>query len=146
MMKEADLPAGIRSRKLFTEPLQLAGVHVIAVEREELHVAALEGVVALSLHIEGLVEPLVGIVVVAKRRIEIDARLKQRLIRIFEFFLEIGGALTTIKIVPQHDYEIERKYRVEIGQLPGHLVLRRLACSAVANHRKPDGLRLKGEA
>ncbi len=65
-MKETYLPiAGSRILQLLLQPRQLFGVHVIAVERKEAHVAFLEGVVVRSVHVKKLVETLVRIIMIA---------------------------------------------------------------------------------
>src|SRR5438552_11467836 len=108
MVKKADLPGGAGTRKLLSYPAQLLVIHVIAVECKKLRIAALEAVVALSIHVERFVKALVRIVVVAQRRIEFDSRVKQRLVRILELPPEVRGAFASVDIVSQHEDEIER--------------------------------------
>src|SRR5579871_1840172 len=133
MVKEADLPGGIRIGQRFAEPLQLVGVHVIAIQGEELGVPPLERIITFAVHVKRLIKALVGIVVVPQRGIEFYAGGKQRLIRVLKLFLEVVGTLASIEVIAQHNDEIERKGPVRVSQLLAHLVLGLLAGAAVAN-------------
>ena len=72
-------------------------VHVIAVQNEEADIAFLVGVVFLSVHVEELVEPLVGSIVVSQSRVEVYARIEQDLIGLFELGDDIETALVVVE-------------------------------------------------
>ena len=65
VMEVADLPSRRRGGQTLRDPIQLHRVEIGAVEREELHVAVADAVIALTLHAERFVEAAVRIVVVA---------------------------------------------------------------------------------
>ena len=110
MMEEGNLPLRVRLRQLLLEPALLVLVHVVAVEREEADVLLLIGVEALAVHVEGLVEALVRIVVIAERRIELDVGVEQRLVRALELRDEVLRPLGAVHVVAEHDRELVREH------------------------------------
>jgi hypothetical protein len=83
------------------EPLNLFGIEIGAVEREEADTCLwAERVIEPSSHIQQLVEALLARVMVAKRRIEPHAGVQERLVRQFELLPEIPGSADPYKLSP----------------------------------------------
>ena len=73
-MEETDLPRAVRTLQLSFQPSQLLGIHVVAIQREKSHpVVRFKSVIALSIHIEWLVETLLRIIMIAESRVELDS-------------------------------------------------------------------------
>ncbi len=141
VVEEADLPRRLRRLELAREPLELLRVHVVAVEREELCRALHEGVIATAAHVKGREEALRRQVVVAERRVELDALREQRLIGARELALEILRLLAAVHVVAEHDHERERKAPVELPHAARDLVLQPAAGAAVADDREAHRVR-----
>src|SRR5579885_1173432 len=138
VMKIADLPGRLRSRKRLAHPLDLLRIHVIAVQRKELGIPFPEAVVPLSAHVERLVKTFAGEIVIAERGVELHAGVQQSGIRILEFSFEIRGRLAAVEIVAEHDHEVEWKFFVASRHLIGDIILGFLAGSIVADDREPN--------
>ena len=109
-MEVTDLPVLLPGiLQLLFQPIELFGVHVVAVENEETDTAFLESVIVCSVHIKKLVEALVRIVVVAQRRVELDAGIQQQLVWYLELLFKIFGAAAAVDVVTEHDHEVERE-------------------------------------
>src|SRR5215831_5123538 len=96
MVKEADFPGLVSAFELALDPSQLIGVHVSAIECEETRFDLLEAVIALAVHIERLVEALVGIIVIAQRSVKLYTGIEQGFVGVFEFQLEVLGSLPAV--------------------------------------------------
>src|ERR1041385_1567059 len=108
MMKETDLPRSLRAFQVLIKPVELLGIHVIAVQRKESNIALAKRIVSLSAHIERLVETfIVGIVVIAQRSEEFYAGVKHRLIRLLELLYKILRRVAAVDVVAKHDDEVE---------------------------------------
>jgi hypothetical protein len=138
VMVERDLPLRVRVRQLALEPRLLVLVHVVAVEGEEARITLPERVEALPVHVEGLVEPLVRVVVIPERGVELDAAIEDRLVGQLELPREVLGSLGAVDIVPQHQDELVGKHRVRLGQPRPHLALCLAACARVTEHGEAD--------
>src|SRR6266446_3570626 len=67
MVKIADLPLGLGVVQRVFQPVQLRGIHVVAVQHKKAYVTLLESVIALSTHVERFVEALhTGIIMIAQ--------------------------------------------------------------------------------
>src|SRR5678815_1452690 len=97
-MKEHDLPSRAARRQLLVEPVELCLVDVIAVECEEPNpILRLETVEALAVHVERLVVPLHGgVVMVAERGVELYAGIQQWFIRNRKLLIEVARFLAAI--------------------------------------------------
>ena len=131
--------ASERSQRVL-EPVHLGRGDVRAVEHEELDVALPERVEALAVHVEGLVEALRRLVVVAERGVELDARIEDRFVRPLELSHEVGGTLAAVHVVAEHQHELERKPRARLGQELGDVVLCASAGSGVADDGELHGV------
>ena len=102
MMEERDLPIRSAGGELLVEPLQLLLVDVVAVDGEEADAALrLEAVVLLAVHVEVLVEALLGVVMVAERGVELDVGIQQRLVGKLELLPVVAGPFGAVEVVPQ---------------------------------------------
>src|ERR1043165_6052456 len=78
MMEKTYLPFARGVLQVLVNPLELFGLHIIPVERNEGYGAVAKCIVASATHIQRLREPLVvGIVMVAQRRGELHAAVEQ---------------------------------------------------------------------
>src|SRR5687768_1569101 len=142
MMEERDLPVGTAGGELLVQPLELLGVDIVAVDREEANaVLGLEAVVLLVVHIEQLVLNLARIVVIAERRVELHAAVDQRLVRDRELLLIVARTFPPIQVVARHQDELERKLRTPVDHLPGDSILSLAGLSAVADDGELDRVR-----
>ena len=156
MMEERDLPVGARGRKRRLQPVELRLVQVIGVEREEAHaplgqlrqpaLGPPEGVVALTSHVEGLVETLVRVVVIAEDGMEHDACIEQRFIGCLELGPHVLGAIGPVDVVAEHEHEVEGELVVGDGHPLRHLVLLSRVPPCIAHHRESDGAVLAGQS
>ena len=142
-MKEGNLPVGARVAQLAVEPRQLIARHVVAVEGEESDArrpepVLLERVEALPVHVERFVEHLVGVVVVAERRVEGNVRVADRLVRQLELADEVLRPFRPIHVVARHDDELVGEHGMRRPELRSDVVLRAIARSRVAEHGEPD--------
>src|SRR5450759_1482163 len=133
MVEDDDLPIAARGLELLLEPIELLRCGVGGLEHEEADVRPrIEGVVEMPAHVEQLVETLFARVVVAQRRVELDAGIQERLVRKLELHVEVLRALRSDQVVPaQHD-RVVLEPPVEFDHLLGELVLRLAAGADVA--------------
>jgi hypothetical protein len=76
--------------------------------------------------------------VVAQRRVEFHACLEQRLVRVLEFLLEVGGLLAAVDVVAHHHDNVEFELLTPRRQALAGLVLRPRAGAGVADHREVE--------
>src|SRR5688572_22231145 len=147
-MEEHDLPSRAARRQLLVEPVELCLVDVVAVEREETDaILRLETIEALAVHVERLVVPLQGgVVMVAERGIELYAGIEQWFIRDLKLLLEVARVLAAIEVVAQHDSEVEGIACAPRRQLIGDGELVPIAGACVADHGELDRARFVREA
>ena len=148
VMQQRDLPFRTRLRRFMLEPLHLRSIEIRAVQGEKPHARVpprdrihrrREGVIAIAIHVERLVEHLLRIVVIAEHRVELDAGVEQQLVRLLELqpvVLRRGGPL--VDIVARHQHELEVEALAIRDHLRGHFVLGRPAAAAVADHGELD--------
>jgi hypothetical protein len=97
-----------------------------------------ERVEALAVHVELLVEALVGVVVVPERRVELDALVDEGLVRLLELAGVVPRAYRRRRCCPHHDHEREGKLGVHLLHHRGRLVLPAVAAARVADHHEAD--------
>ena len=125
VMEEHDLPVRPAARELLLEPRRAAPCPCSCCRGQRTarsRSAGLEGVVALAVHVERLVEPLVGVVVIPERGVELHARVEQRLVRLLELLDVVPRAAAAVQVVAEHQHEVEREGCTRSGQSFGHLV------------------------
>jgi hypothetical protein len=139
-MKEHDLPSRAARCQLLVEPVELCLVDVVAVEREEPDaIPRSETIEALAVHIERLVVPLQGgVVMVAERGIELYAGIQQWFIRNRKLLIEVARPLAAVDVVAHHDDEIEEIACAPRRQLVRDATLVLIAGACVADHRELD--------
>src|SRR5207244_8708917 len=103
----------------------------------------LEGVVALSTHVEEFVQAFIRIIVIPKRGVELYPGIEQRFVRQFELTDEILGAVPAVDVVTQHDHEIESNKFAVCFHLLSNLILGAAARPAVSYDRKAHGFRVQ---
>src|SRR5450631_2463081 len=147
MVKKADFPTGVaRALQLFLQPIQLLGIHVIAVQGEELHVALFKGVVSGAIHVEGFVEALdAGVVVVAQRGVEFDPRIQEFLVRAGEFSFEVRSFVAAVNVVTKSDYKFVGKCFVLFVHLCRGFILGLFAGAHISDGRETHGIGLQRE-
>src|ERR1700733_15842949 len=124
MVKISDFPGRRSTAQFPLEPVELRGVHVIAVEHNEANIALGERVIALPPHVKRLVEALDGIVMVPQARIELHpGSIEQRLVGLLEFNAEIPRGMPSIDVIAQHYNKIEWELGSRANHLLGHLIL-----------------------
>ena len=152
MVEEDNLPFGFRFRELSIEPTELIVIQIHGVEREELYAIAdergqqagfpLKRVVPLSAHVEERIHPLRAGVVVAARRVEPDACVKKRLVRLLESLsIRLRRAVPVI-VVAKHEDQIEGNVRALRRKLRGRFALLSTPLAGVAD----DGELQRGTA
>src|SRR5581483_7545834 len=140
MVEEANLPLRLRRPQILLEPRELLGIHVIAVQSEELDVTFLERVVAFAIHVEGLVQRLeFGIVMVAERSVKLYSGVEQGLVGELKFPGEVGGRVAAINVVAEHNDEIEIDGLAKCFHLLRDFVLFFFASAAVADDGEANG-------
>ena len=75
---------------------------------------------------------------VAERRVELHAAIEQRLVRNFEFLLEVLRALRPVQVVADQHHEVVLEALAEFDHLLGELVLRPVAGAEVPEDAKPE--------
>ena len=139
-MEKRDLPRLAGSLKLLLDPLSLLRVGRPGVEREKADVRLrAERVVKLSLHVEQLVVPLFTRIFVAKRGMELDTRVQQRLVRGLEFLQKIPRPFRSVEIAADQKDEVIFEASVQTGHLLGELVLRSFPCAGVSKNGEFQG-------
>src|SRR5438067_10420068 len=92
MMKEANFPCSLRALQVLVEPIELLGVHVIAVQSKECDLGLAESIIPFATHVERFVESLVvGIIMISQRSVEFHSGIEKRLIGFLELLFEIFG-------------------------------------------------------
>ena len=90
---------------------------------------------------ERLVVPLVRVIVVAERGVELHTGIEERLVRLLELLREILRPFRPVNVVAEHDGERER----ELGAVPEDLrcdfALLPLAGARVADHEEANRVR-----
>src|SRR5437868_2826962 len=132
-MEVSDLPFGIRFAQLVLDPIELRGIHVVAVENEKLDFALLERIVTLAVHVEWLVKNFVGVVVVPEAGIELYSCIEHRLVRLFELTVKVAGLVATVDVVTHHDHEVETDSFPVCFHLGSDFVLGGIASAVIAN-------------
>src|SRR5262245_5602602 len=139
MMEEADLPVLCGIAQLLFQPCELWFIHVVAIKRKKPYsVLGLEAVVTLPIHVEQLVKPLVGIIVISQGGMEVDAGIQKGLVRTLEFPLVVSRSITTVKVIPQHDHKLKEKLCPVVGELRPYFKLTPIPGSAVSDDRKTN--------
>jgi len=139
MMEVHDLPVRAARRQLLFDPLQLGAIHVIAVERKEPYAGpGPEGVVPLAVHVEQLEHALIRAVVIAERRVELDALVEDGLVGNLELLLEVARAFAAIHVVAHHQHELVREALIDVGEHLREPVLIRISSAAVTDDREPQ--------
>ena len=139
MVEVANLPLLARAAELAVEPRELRAIHERAVEREEAHVAAHVGVVALAIHVVGRVGDLLGAVVVPSRGLELDAPGQQCRVGLLEFLDVVVRLLAAVHVVAEHDDEIEREGLTQLRHLLRDFVLGPFSRTVVAHRQELQG-------
>ena len=137
-MEVCDLPLGSGATQLIVDPLKLRGVHVVAIQDEELSVTLFERVITLAIHIEGLIPGLVGVIMISQAGVELDTSVEEGLVRSFKFQLKVSGLVPSVDVVAHHGHEVVADYFAVSLHLRRHLVFCRLAGAVISNHRETN--------
>lgn len=73
---------------------------------------------------------------IAESRLEFDSDVQQELVRPFELHDEVGWPLRTIKVIANHQNQIERELLSDSHHLVSYLILRRIASAVISDYRK----------
>jgi hypothetical protein len=139
MMEETDLPFLPGIAQLLFQPLELRLIHVVAVEgKKPYSVFGLEVIVTLPIHVEQLIKPLVGTIVISQGGIELDACIQKGLERTLEFPLVVSRPFTTVKVISQHDHKLKGKLCPIVGELCSYFILPFPTGSAVSDDRETN--------
>src|SRR3989304_7553132 len=110
MVKEANFPLATGTAQLLLQPGELLPIHVVAVQYEKANAElGPERIVPFSVHVEVFVEALIGIIMVSKGSVKLNARIQERFIGNLKLALEIARALASVKVVSHHQDEIKGK-------------------------------------
>ena len=122
------------------EPGELLGVHVIAIQNEEADISFFVSVITFAIHVEGFVEALVWIIVIAEAGVERYAGVEQRFVGHLKFLLEIFRFAAAVNIIAEHDYEIVGERYAGVDHLLRGLILGGVAGAHVADYCEADGV------